>query len=81
MQLDTKTIHIIDARRRLLDHEPHDISVWEQDTGHIIEYKAATYIGGHTRQGSYRVRLANSGEIRQFCEIMLRKIDNLRVLM
>ena len=77
--LKPKVIFIRDAVRRIMDHQPHEISVWEQSSGVILEYHKATYVGGCAREGQFRVKLADSLQIRQFCEIELRMVDGLRV--
>ena len=77
--METKIIFIRDAVRRIMDKQLHEISVWEQETGNIIEYHKAQYIGGSAKEGQFRVRLSDSGEIRQFCEIEMRMVDGLRV--
>ena len=66
-----KAIYQADAIRLLEDGRQHRLRLWKMSTGEILTYATATCIGGRT----HRVRLAPSGQIREFRDIMLFEID------
>lgn len=73
------TIHLQDALRLLEDGEPHDLRLWKLSTGDILLYKGARFAGRNTRGGTHRVRLPQSGLLREFRDVTLFEIDGLRV--
>lgn len=74
-----KALHLHDALRLLKDGEPHRLKVWKLSTGDLLTYTDARFVGGHTTRGAVRVRLPNSGLIRQFKDVALCEIDDLTV--
>ncbi len=70
-----KAIYQADAIRLLEDGRQHRLRLWKMSTGEILTYATATCIGGHKRRRTHRVRLAPSGQIREFRDIMLFEID------
>ena len=72
-------IHRKEALRLLEDRQPHRLRLWKLSTGDILLYPQATCIGGFKRGGTHRVRLFPSGEIREFRDITLFEIDDMKI--
>lgn len=73
------TIHLQDALRLLEDHEPHDLRLWKLSTGDILHYQGARCTSMHRRAGTHKVRLPNSGLIREFRDVCLFEIDGMSI--
>lgn len=58
---------------------PVDIKVWKLSTGDIIEYRRVRCVGSHWRGSTHRIRLPQSGEIREFRDITLFEINGYEV--
>lgn len=72
-------IHIRDAVQLLESRELIDsLKVWKKKDGSIIEYRNIRYAGGHWKGGTHRIRLKN-GYIREFRDITMFEINNLRI--
>lgn len=71
-------IHQRDAIRLLEDGQPHDLRVWKMSTGDILSYRQVVCISTHRRGGTHRVKFP-SGEIREFRDISMFEIDNLKI--
>lgn len=69
-------LHIKDALLLLESGLPVNLRLWKLATGDILEYKDAICIGGHWRRGTHRVKLPNSGVIREFRDVTLFEINN-----
>lgn len=76
-----REIHHREARVLLRDGQPHRIKVWKKETGEVLLYPRAVYIGGHINGRNTRVLLLPSGEIRNFINIMLHEIDDMKVFL
>lgn len=74
-----KSIHRNDALRLLEDKQPHKLKVWKLSTGDILEYKDAVCVGGWNRGGTHRIRIPQSGVLREFRDITLFEIDDLEI--
>ena len=72
-------IHIKDAIMLLEAGYPCDLRVWKLSTGDILEYKGVTCIGGHWRKGTHRIRLPESGLVREFRDVTLFEINNMTI--
>ncbi len=72
-------LHLRDAIRLLEDGKPHRLRLWKLSTGDILTYDGARCIGGWNRQGIHRVRLPQSGLIREFRDVSLFSIDDLDI--
>lgn len=81
LRLYPREIHHREARALLRDGQPHRIKVWKKETGEVLLYPRAVYIGGHTNGRTTRVLLLPSGEIRRFINIMLHEIDDMQVFL
>lgn len=74
-----QTLQRDDALRLLEDGEPHKLRVWKLSTGDILTYENAVCIGGHRRRGTHRVRTAKSALVREFRDVTLFEIDDLKI--
>ena len=74
-------IHRKDAIRLLEDKHPHTLRLWKLSTGDILTYRNVTCVGGWNRRGIHRVRFPNSNLIREFRDVTLFEIDNLKIYM
>lgn len=72
-------IHIKDAITLLEAGYPCDLRLWKLSTGDILHYRGAVCIGGHWRRGTHRVRLPESGLIREFRDVTLFEINNMTI--
>ena len=72
-------IHRNDALHLLEDRQPHRLRLWKLSTGDILLYAQAVCIGGFKRGGTHRVKLFPSGEVREFRDITLFEIDNMKI--
>ena len=72
-------IHIKDAIVLLEAGHPCDLRVWKLSTGDILEYRGAVCIGGHWRKGTHRIRLPESGLVREFRDVTLFEINNMTI--
>jgi len=72
-------IHIKDAVALLEAGYPCDLRLWKLSTGDILHYRGAVCIGGHWRRGTHRVRLPESGLIREFRDVTLFEINNMTI--
>lgn len=72
-------IHRKEALRLLEDKQMHKLRLWKISTGDILLYAQAMCIGGFKRGGTHRVRLHPSGEIREFRDITLFEIDDMKI--
>ena len=79
MKQRPKTLHLKDALRLLEDGGPHRLRVWKLSTGDILTYEGARCAGGWKRRGTHRVRLPRSGLLREFRDVTLFEIDNLKI--
>lgn len=68
-------LHKKEALKLLEDGLPHTIQVWKLSTGEVLEYRDCVYISHRTRQGTHRVRLSKSNQIRDFRDITMHHID------
>lgn len=73
------SLHLRDALRLLEDGKPHTLLLWKLSTGDILTYKGARCIGGWKRRGLHRIRLPESGLIREFRDVSLFSIDDLTI--
>lgn len=73
------TIHLQDALRLLEDGEPHKLRLWKLSTGDILTYHQARCTSRHTRGGTHKVRLPQSGLLREFRDVTLFEIDDMRI--
>lgn len=74
-----KAIHMKDAVKLLKDRQPHRLRVWKMQTGDILTYKDAVYVGSNERGGTVTVRLLRSRQVRTFRKICFFEIDNLNI--
>lgn len=81
MPKEERSIHKLDALRLLEDGNAHDLKVWKFSNGEIISYTDTVCIGRRTRKGIHRVRVEQSGQIREFRDCTLFEIDDLSVYM
>ena len=72
-------IHWKDAMVLLESGQPVNLRVWKLSTGDILEYRAVTCIGKHWRGGTHRIRLPQSGLLREFRDVTLFEINNLTI--
>ena len=72
-------LHLKDALRLLEDGQPHDLRLWKMSTGDILTYRGAVCTKGHRRSGTHKVLLPTSGLMREFRDITLFEIDNLKI--
>ena len=79
MPRPTRSIHWRDAIAMLETGHPVDIKVWKLSTGDIIEYRRVRCVGSHWRGSTHRIRLPQSGEIREFRDITLFEINGYEV--
>ena len=79
MRRRLRVIHQRDALRLLEDGKPHRLRVWKLSTGDILTYTDARCIGSWKRRGTHKIRLPNSNLIREFRDITLFEIDDLRI--
>ena len=68
-------MHYKDAMVLLESGQPCDLRLWKLSTGDILQYHGAVCIGSHWRGGTHRVRLPQSGLIREFRDITLFEIN------
>lgn len=73
------TIHLKDALRLLEDKRPHRLRLWKVSTGDILTYEGVTCVGGWKRRGTHKVRLPRSGLMREFRDVTLFEIDDLKI--
>lgn len=73
------SIHLQDALRLLEDGEPHKLRLWKLSTGDILTYEEARCTSRHTRGGTHKVRLPRSGLLREFRDVTLFEIDDMRI--
>lgn len=74
-----RSLHQRDALRLLEDGRPHRLRLWKLSTGDILTYEGAVCIGHHRRGGTHRVRLPRSALVREFRDITLFEIDDLKI--
>ena len=74
-----KSIHKKDALRLLEDRQPHTIKVWKLSTGDILEYKNCICHSCDRRRGTHKIRVPQSGVLREFRDITMFVIDDLSV--
>lgn len=72
-------IHRKDALHLLEDRHPHRLRLWKLSTGDILVYGQAVCVGDFKRGGTHRVRLFPSGEVREFRDITLFEIDDMKI--
>lgn len=73
-----KAIHVSAARKLLESGQPVDLRVWKSN-GDILNYKDAICFSRYTQGDSYKIRLRQSGEIRQFPIVCLFEINDMEV--
>ncbi len=77
--MDILSIHRNDAIRLLEDGQRHTLRLWKLSTGDILTYHDCKCIGKHARQGIHRVQLPQSSLIREFRDVALFEIDELKI--
>ncbi|MEG2599035.1 MAG: maintenance system killer protein [Muribaculaceae bacterium] len=75
----TKAIHIKDAIVLLESKQPCNLKVWKLRTGDILLYQQVICVGKHWRGGTHRIRLPQSGVLREFRDITLFEINGMEV--
>lgn len=73
------SIQLQDALRLLEDGEPHKLRLWKLSTGDILTYEDARAASRFTRGGTHKVRLPRSGLLREFRDVTLFEIDDMRI--
>lgn len=74
-----KALHTSEAFEILKDRQPHKLRLWKISTGDILTYPQAVLIGRSPRYGNHRVRLLPSKEIREFRDVTLFEIDDMKI--
>lgn len=74
-----RAIHLNDAIRLLETGEPCNLKVWKLSTGDILNYRGVRCIGSHWRGGTHRIRIPASSLIREFRDITLFEINNMKI--
>lgn len=77
--MNQKSIHQRDALRLLEDGKPHRIKVWKMSTGDILTYQDVLFVSAHRRGGTHKVKFPHSKEIREFRDVCMFEIDNLKI--
>lgn len=72
-------IHYKDAIVLLESGQSVNLRVWKLSTGDILKYRQVTCIGGHWRKGTHRIKLPESGLVREFRDVTLFEINNLTI--
>ena len=72
-------IHIKDAIALLETGQACNLRVWKLSPGDIIEYKGVRCIGAHWRRGTHRIKLPQSGLLREFRDVTLFEINNMTI--
>ena len=70
-----RPIHLKDAFALLEDGKHHDLRLWKLSTGDILSYRQCICTSGWHRGGTHRVRLAESGQVRELRDVTLFEID------
>ncbi len=71
-------IHINVAKKILEGGQPCCLKVWKSD-GEIIVYTNVICFSCNRRQGSHKIKLLNSNQIRQFSDVCLFEINDMEV--
>lgn len=74
-----RTIHQSEAFEILKDRQPHKLRLWKLSTGDILTYPQAVMIGRSPRYGNTRVHLLPSHQVREFRDVTLFEIDDMRI--
>ena len=72
-------IHIKDAIVLLESGQAVDLRCWKLSTGDILEYRGVKCVGSHWRGGTHRIRLPESGLLREFRDVTLFEINNMTI--
>ncbi len=72
-------IHYKDALLLLESGMVCNIKVWKLSTGDIITYNQIKCVGKHWRGGTHRIKLPQSGLLREFRDVTLFEINGMEV--
>ena len=79
-----KSIHFSVAAKVIEAGQPCDIKVWrtsKNNRGEIIEYNNVICISHHVRSGNFRIKILNSGLIREFNIFCLFELNQMEVFL